>query len=295
MPYLAKGLGCSGGTRMATKIAVINMKGGVGKSTLCTNLAWHFAAMMAWQKKVLVVDLDPQFNASQYLLGVARYQQSVIDSDNPTIWDIFEQQSRAPGLRQSGRTLANAIIPVVTFVTGTYVHLVPSQLDLSFTLKNPSQKEHLLSNFINDVESDYDLILVDCAPTESVLTTSAYLATDSILIPVKPEFLSTIGLPLIRQSLADFERSYRKSIGVSGICFNMCSDYSPEENNSKAEVRDLAASFNWHVFDEEVPYSRSFPRGAREGRPIFNTAYARTTVADEVASFCNAFGGQIGL
>jgi cellulose biosynthesis protein BcsQ len=59
---------------MAIKVSVINMKGGVGKSTLCTNLAWHFSAMSNWKKRVLVVDLDPQFNASQYLLGAHQYQ-----------------------------------------------------------------------------------------------------------------------------------------------------------------------------------------------------------------------------
>lgn len=280
---------------MALKIAVINMKGGVGKSTLCTNLAWHFSAMRMWLKRVLVVDLDPQFNASQYLLGVGRYQREVVDTDRPTIWDIFEQQSRAPGLRANNRSLEDSIQRIVTFQPGNYIDLLPSQLELSFTLKNPSQKEHLLSNFLDDIEGNYDLIIVDCAPTESVLTTAAYLATDSILIPVKPEFLSTIGLPLIRQSLGDFRRSFRKTVEVSGICFNMCADYTPEEANSKQEVRQLAVNFGWHVFDEEVPYSRSFPRGAREGRPIFRTAYARTNVARETAEFCNAFAGHVGL
>lgn len=280
---------------MALKVAVINMKGGVGKSTLCVNLAWHFSAMRRWLKRVLVVDLDPQFNASQYILGVGRYQRDVINSDRPTIWDVFEQQSRAPGLRAANRSLTDSIQRIVSFTPGNYIDLLPSQLELSFTLKNPSQKEHLLSNFIADVDDQYDLILVDCAPTESVLTTAAYLTADSILVPVKPEFLSTIGLPLIRQSMADFQRSYRKDLDVIGICFNMCSDYAPEEETSKNEVRALAATFGWHVFGEEVPYSRSFPRGAREGSPIFRTAYARSNVSSETADFCNAFAARIGL
>lgn len=280
---------------MATKVAVINMKGGVGKSTLCTNLAWHFSAMSNWRKNVLLIDLDPQFNSSQYLLGVTRYQKEIIEAGVPTIWDIFEQQSRTPGLRSSGRSLDDSIRNVASFVNGQKLDLIPAQLELSFTLKNPSQKEHLLSNFINDVESRYDLILVDCAPTESVLTTAAYLTADKVLIPVKPEFLSTIGLPLIRQSLGDFSRSYRKDLDVSGICFNMCSDYSPEESQSKREVNDLATSFGWHVFGEEVPYSRSFPKGAREGSPIFHTSYARSSVSSQVAAFSNAFARRIGL
>lgn len=280
---------------MATKIAIINMKGGVGKSTLCANLAWHFAGMRSWTRRVLVIDLDPQFNASQYILGVSRYQTDVMAAGSPTVWDIFEQQSRAPGLRATNRSLTDSVQRIINFAGGGYVDLIPSQLELSYTLKNPSQKEHLLSNFVADIEGNYDLILVDCAPTESVLTTAAYLTADNILIPVKPEFLSTIGLPLIRQSLTDFERSYRKTVGVSGICFNMCSDYAPEENQSKAEVRALSSTFGWHVFNEEMPFSRSFPKGAREGKPIFWTSYARTNVAAKVSSFCNAFGGQIGL
>lgn len=280
---------------MATKIAIINMKGGVGKSTLCANLAWHFAGMRNWARRVLVIDLDPQFNASQYILGVSRYQSDVMVAGAPTVWDIFEQQSRAPGLRAANRSLTDSVQRIINFAGGGYVDLIPSQLELSFTLKNPSQKEHLLSNFVADIEGNYDLILVDCAPTESVLTTAAYLTADNILIPVKPEFLSTIGLPLIRQSLTDFERSYRKAVGVSGICFNMCTDYAPEENQSKAEVRALSSTFGWHVFDEEMPFSRSFPKGAREGKPIFWTSYARSNVSAKVSAFCNAFGGQIGL
>jgi chromosome partitioning protein len=280
---------------LATKIAIINMKGGVGKSTLCVNLAWHLAAMRNWAKRVLVVDLDPQFNASQYILGVSRYQREVLTAKAPTVWDIFEQQSRMPGLRSSNRSLKDAVQQIASFHSGGRVDLIPSQLELSFTLKNPSQKEHLLSNFVADIEATYDLILVDCAPTESVLTTAAYLTAENILIPVKPEFLSTIGLPLIRQSLSDFAASYRKPVGVSGVCFNMCSDYSPEENRSKKEVRELASRFNWHVFDEEVPYSRSFPKGAREGEPIFRTSYARSSVSSQVSLFCNAFAAKINL
>jgi chromosome partitioning protein len=280
---------------MAIKVAVINMKGGVGKSTLVTQLAWHFSAMRRWLRRVLVVDLDPQFNASQYVLGVQRYQNEVLTSNRPTVWDIFEQATRAPGLKSSGRSLSDAVLRVVTFVGGQHLDIVPSQLELSYTLKNPSQKEHLLSNFLQGVEDQYDLILVDCAPTESVLTTAAYLAADHILVPVKPEFLSTIGLPLIRQSLSEFEKLYRKKLAVAGVCFNMTTGYSPEEATSKAEVGGVVSGFKWHLFGEEVPYSRSFPKGAREGSPIFRTSYAHSSVANRVGNFCDAFARRIKL
>src|ERR1039458_7349307 len=108
---------------MTIKIAVINMKGGVGKSTLCVNLAWHYSAMSNWSKNVLVVDLDPQFNASQYLLGALRYESHIYKAERPTVWDIFEQASRAPGLKSSGRKLEDAVFPAVQFVDGCYIHL----------------------------------------------------------------------------------------------------------------------------------------------------------------------------
>jgi len=280
---------------MAIKVSIINMKGGVGKSTLCTQLAWHFSATWGWDKRVLVVDLDPQFNASQYVLGVQRYQREVISGNRPTISDIFEQAARAPGLKSSGRKLSDAVLRVVRYTDGALLDIIPSQLELSYTLKNPSQKEHLLSNFLDTVEQNYDLILVDCAPTESVLTTAAYLATEHVLIPVKPEFLSTIGLPLIQQSLLEFEKLYRKKMNVTGVCFNMSSGYYPEEATSKREVTAVVARFKWHVFDEEIPYSRSFPKGAREGSPIFRTSYARTKVAAQVGVFCDAFAKEAKL
>jgi chromosome partitioning protein len=280
---------------MAKRLAVINMKGGVGKSTLCVNLAWHYAAMRRWAKRVLLVDLDPQFNASQYMLGVSRYERDVFKANRPTVWDIFEQATRAPGLKSTGRNISDAALRAVTFVNGVYIDLVPSQLELSLTLKNPSQKEHLLSSFLENVDEKYDLILIDCAPTESVLTTAAYLSTESILIPVKPEFLSTIGLPLINQSLADFAKLYKKNISVAGICFNHSSNYVPEAAVSKSEVQGVATNFGWHVFSEEVPFSRSFPKGAREGSPIFQTSYAHSKVAAQVGQFCDAFAKRIGL
>ena len=69
----------------------------------------------------------------------------------------------------------------------------------------------------------------------------------------------------------------------------MCSGYYPEEATSKQEVTALSGSFGWHVFKEEVPFSRSFPKGAREGSPIFHTSYARSTVAHSVSEFCNVW------
>ena len=279
---------------MAKKVALINMKGGVGKSTLATNLAWEFATS-PWNKSVLVIDLDPQFNCSQYLLGASR-MQGILDNDNPTVWNIFEQFTAIPG--HSPKPLEPKDTPTRVFKSPNAgsIDLIPSRLELSQTLKNPAGKDQLLDQLVKSIEDKYDLIVIDCAPTESVLTAAAYHAADWILVPVRPEFLSTIGLPLLANSLAEFNARFPNAApGLLGIVFNAISDYSPEELTSQSEVSGLASQHGWHVFRNEVPYSKSFPKGAREGSPIFWTSYARTTVKRDFAAFANELAGRMGL
>lgn len=280
---------------MAKTVSLINMKGGVGKSTLTVNLAWHFAAYRNWLKKVLVVDLDPQFNASQYLMGVSGYKQ-IIDEDRPTVWSIFEAHTKIPGAKAAPIEPKDAVRNVTDIQGGGRLDLIASRLELALTLKNPGTKERMLAPALKELEGDYDLILIDCAPTESILTTAAYLSSDYILVPVKPEYLSTIGLPLLVNSMQDFRRDYREhQIELAGIVFNATTDYSPEESKSKREVKELAKKYNWYVFKTELAYSRSYPKGAREGQPIFRTTYARTDQASLFRSFAQEFAGRIGL
>lgn len=280
---------------MCKTISLINMKGGVGKSTLTVNLAWHLAAYTNWLKNVLVVDLDPQFNASQYLVGVNKYQK-MISKDKPTVWDIFEQHTRTPTGKRGTVDPDEAIRNVVTFKGGSRIDLLPSRLELSLSLKNPAQKATLLPKFLDKIKENYDVILIDCAPTESLLTIAAYLSSDYILVPVKPEYLSTIGLPLLVNSMGDFQEEYEENdLELLGIVYNASTDYSPEEDRSKSEVNRLAQKHSWYIFDSEISYSRSYPKGAREGTPIFRTSYARTKSAAKFKKFADEFATRIGL
>jgi chromosome partitioning protein len=86
--------------------------------------------MRDWSKRVLLIDLDPQFNASQYLLGAQRYETQIFKQNRPTVWDIFEQAARTPGLRAAGRNLSDTVFPAVRFTSGSYINLIPSQLEL---------------------------------------------------------------------------------------------------------------------------------------------------------------------
>src|SRR5258708_28977185 len=117
-----------------------------------------------------------------------------------------------------------------------------------------------------------------------MLPGAAYMASDAVLVPVKPEFLSTIGLPLVVRSLEELERTYHVgSPQVLGIVFNASSD-KYEHDRSRSYVRQVADQYGWYVFENEVSFSDSYPKGSRIGRPIFLTDYARS---NKIADFYN--------
>ena len=281
---------------MAKKVSLINMKGGVGKSTLAINLAWHFAGRRNWSKRVLVVDIDPQFNASQYLLGVTKYRE-IIKNNVPTTWNILEQYTPIPGSPSpSPLDPISVIYNAKKFYEGGCIDLIPSRLELAFSLRNPGQKEQLLARLISRVEERYELIILDCPPTESLFTWAAYLTSDYILVPVKPEYLSSIGVSLLVNSMDEFKRRYEdRNLELAGIVFNATTEYVPEEITSKVEVKQIAQEHGWYVFKNEVTYSRSYPKGAREGQPIFRTSYSRQTQANRFNAFAEEFAQRIGL
>src|SRR5687768_14774870 len=162
---------------VGTTIALMNMKGGVGKSTLAANLGWYSAYRK--NKRVLLVDLDPQFNLSQYLMGTTGYENH-FEAKKATVIDIFERNGGSGA--KASLTPENVMATVRAWGDGSRIDLIPSSLDLARTLKNPTEKAQLLAHFLDDVRSSYDLILIDCAPTESMLTAAAYLSAESVLI-----------------------------------------------------------------------------------------------------------------
>ena len=276
---------------MPTIVSLLNMKGGVGKSTLTVNLAWQF---YYFGKRVLVVDLDPQFNASQYLLGGEDYKK-LVEKQAPTTWDIFEQHTSIPGATKKPFDPAK-VIHSVRQSRNSCLHLIPACLELCYTLRNPTGKEQLLAKFLAKEATEYDLVLIDCPPTDSLFSTAAYHASSFVLVPVRPEYLSTIGLPLLARSIREFrEQHENSSLEVAGVLFNSTSDYQPEEGRSRREVTALAAKLGWHIFPTSIGYSRSYPKGAREGRPIFLTSYSRGHHATTLQTFARELAGRIGV
>jgi chromosome partitioning protein len=282
---------------MAVCVSVINMKGGVGKTTLATQLAWY--ATRERDKKVLLIDLDPQANASQSVMSPHKYV-SYLDGGGVTVADIFEQFTPTGTTSGSPKKLdpAKAIFRRVRYDDGSLMDLVPSRLELSFTLRNPTGKETLLPRFVAKVEDKYDLILIDCSPTDSILTDAAYHCSRYVLVPIRAEFLASIGFPLLNRSIKAFQMRHEdKKIDICGLVFNDYhrNDVKRENRLARKDVEEKAKEYGWYVFERDIPHSDSYFRAAREGMPIDSTKGTHGTVKKEFAAFADEFFPRIGL
>ena len=241
-------------------ISVINMKGGVGKTTIATLLARHGRM----SRKVLAVDLDPQANLSQALMGGTAYRR-LLDDKSPSIVEVFKeyQPPTSDNPSPSPLNIRDAVRSV-----DSNLEIIPSRFDFSDNLidlikLNPRVLARLIASYFQDK----GLILIDCAPTESILTWAAYHASRYVLVPVKPEYFATIGFPLLNDSLTKFKDENRGHlIDVIGVVINNSSyHYSgnrggPEAQRSKREIHEEADKNGWHVFKNEIPFSRGFPK-----------------------------------
>lgn len=284
------------GGRLATVVSLINMKGGVGKTTLAAQLA-HAAATRGL--RTLAIDLDPQANLSQTLLSPEKYVKHLKDK-KPTIVQLFEQYLPAAEENAGPRPfqIRDVILKNAGYGSKSILDLIPSRLELSQTLKNPTGKERRLAKALSQVADEYDLVLIDCAPTESILTDAAYYASRYVVVPVKPEFLATIGLPLLARSIRQFRfENDDQELDISGIVFNHSSTYSngPEGRTSIKEVRAEAKKHAWHVYQTSIRYSASYAKAAREGTPLSRTSYAQWQVTSEFGKFASEFLSSIQL
>ncbi|MBB4636363.1 ParA family protein [Longimicrobium terrae] len=275
----------------------VNMKGGVGKTTLATQLAWH--AVLEQDKKVLLIDLDPQANASQSVMSPQSYVD-YLDANGATVADIFEQFTPTGTASGSPKQLdpSSVIYNRVAYGDGSLLDLVPSRLELSWTLRNPTGKETLLARFVAKIEMNYDLIVIDCSPTDSILTDAAYHCSRYLLVPIRAEFLASIGFPLLNRSIRSFEvRHDDKVLEVAGLVFNdfVRGNEKREHQLSRSDVQAKAIQYGWYVFENDIPHSDSYFRAARDGMPIGSTKGTHTIVKREFSAFAREFWKRIAL
>ena len=284
---------------MAVTVSLINMKGGVGKTTIASQLAY---AASDDGLKVLAIDLDPQSNLSQSMMGPRDYVDH-LKNNRPTVAQILEGYIPPGGDLGSPRPidLADVMVknpgPWRSLEDGT-LDLIPSRLELSRTLRNPTGKERRLARSLTRVSDQYDLIIIDCAPTDSILTDVAYFASRYVIVPVKPEFMATIGLPLLARSIQAFQaENDDHKIEIAGLIINYSSSYSegPEGRQSITDVEEEAGKRGWQIFSHRLEYSASYPAAAREGTPIDQTPYARESVRNKFAELKDEILEKLGI
>lgn len=249
-------------------VSIINLKGGVGKTTIAALLG-RFATQNLGLD-VLAIDLDPQANLSQAYMH-ATYRK-FITASSPSIVEVFSGM-RPPGPGNPSPTkleVEDAVVSVVRRPKGGRLDLIPSRFDFSHHLTESLKPDaRVLAKCIAEHFQEKDLILIDCAPTESVFTTAAYHASRFVLVPVRPEYFATIGFPLLQQSLQAFQTKHKgHKIDVVGVVINNAfydggNDGGPEKRSALRDIRKEAKENGWKLFRNEIPHSRGFPKRMR--------------------------------
>ncbi len=266
-------------------VCVINLKGGVGKSTISALLARR--AFTHRKADVLAVDVDPQANLSQALMH-SDYT-NFLSQKRPSIVEVFNGY-RPPTSRTAspGPLSPASAVETIAQITTRSIQLIPSRFDFSDNLIGAVRPDpRVLARFLADNFRHKDLVIIDCAPTESILTLAAYHASGLVLVPVKPEYFATIGFPLLQESLENFRNQNRgHQISVCGVVINNAfydggNDGGPEKARALIEINSEAKKNGWHIYENEIPHSRGFPKIMRGDNTYSGNAALFRNFADE--------------
>ncbi|WP_034413687.1 ParA family protein [Candidatus Photodesmus blepharus] len=214
---------------MGRIVAIANQKGGVGKTTTCVNLA---ASMAATRRKVLVVDLDPQGNATM-ASGVDKYRVEA------TVYELLVEEV--------------SFEEVVCRKTSGHYDLIASNSDVTaveIKLMEVFAREVRLKHIIDPVRCDYDFIFIDCPPSLNLLTINAMAAADSVLVPIQCEYFALEGLSALMDTISKLVAVVNSNLKIEGLLRTM---YDPR-NRLSSEVSDqLKKHFGQKVYRTVIP------------------------------------------
>ncbi len=231
------------------------MKWWVWKTTFTANLWYSLSSYK--DKKVLLIDLDPQFNLTQYYVNVDDYIAR-FESWGKFLKDIFNYTWEDFSLidwkiEKEELKLDDLRIEVRSFSDGWKLDLLPSDLDLA---NIPENCEYKLDNFLENIKDEYDFILIDCPPTISKFTKLAFIASDYYIVPTKKEHFWIIWLDLLTRRIKDFQSLYRKNIEYLWLVFISVKKISSKVNS---EIDNMLSN-NENVFSNEIQNSVDYLR-----------------------------------
>jgi len=230
---------------MPRVIAIANQKGGVGKTTTAINLG---ASLAVAERPTLIIDIDPQANASSGL-GIDRGAAS------PNIYDVLV----------GNESLESAILEDVHF---PFLHLVPSTRDLvgaEIEMVSMVARERVLRQALEPLREAYDYVLVDCPPSLGLLTLNTLTAADSVLIPIQCEFYALEGLSQLLNTIRLVQKALNQDLEIEGVLLTM---YDRRLNLSRQVAEDAREYFGSKVFRTAIPRNVRLAEAPSFGEPI---------------------------
>jgi chromosome partitioning protein len=236
-------------------IACANQKGGVGKTTTVVNLGSYLALA---GERVLIVDLDPQGNATS---GLGLDRQLIERS----IYDAVIDGARLHELTASGPLPGLDVVPSAIALAGAEVELAPLE-----------GREHRLARLLSEISADYDYVFVDCPPSLGLLTVNALTAADSVLIPLQCEYYALEGLSQLLATLDLVRDHLNPDLAIKGVVLTMFDGRTKLSADVVAEVRRHLGD---HVFATVIPRNVRLSEAPSHGQPISRYAPESTGAA----------------